>query len=68
MLQQCKDVLTVSELAETLGVGRNTAYRMVRDGVIASRRVGRKYLVPKVCVVDYLDGTRYNCPRNGGQF
>jgi len=49
MLRDCKDALTVLELATVLGIGKNTAYKMLQDGSISSLKIGRKYLVPKVC-------------------
>lgn len=39
--------LTVPQAAAVLGVGRNTAYNMVRRGQLRSVRVGRQIRVPK---------------------
>lgn len=39
--------LTVEELANVLGIGRNTAYTMVRTNQIANVRVGNQYRIPK---------------------
>lgn len=60
MLNGYRDVLTVSELAEALGIGKTSAYRLINDGTIGCRRVGRKILIPKVCVTDYLNSARYS--------
>ena len=38
-------VLTVNQLADILGIGRNTAYGIVRSGQIPSVRVGRQILI-----------------------
>lgn len=59
MLKDLPDILTVEEMAKVLRIGINAAYALVHDGTIRTRRVGRKYLVPKKCVLDYIEETRY---------
>lgn len=59
MLKDYPDVLTVEQLAHVLGIGINSAYRLVREQAIGCRRIGRKILIPKVCVADYLNSARY---------
>lgn len=55
-------VLTVSEVAEILRVGRNLVYRMVERGEIPAIRVGRKIRVPKTALDRYLDGVDESRP------
>lgn len=50
--------LRVEELMSILGIGRNTAYELIRSGQIRSIRVGRQLRVPKDAVLDFL--TRQN--------
>lgn len=38
-----------------LKIGRNSAYSLLKDGVIKSIRVGKKYIVPKQAVVDFVN-------------
>ncbi len=47
----------VEELAPILGIGRNSAYELVRSGQIRSFRVGRAYRVPKDAVEEFLRKT-----------
>lgn len=47
-------VLHVEDLMPILGIGRNTAYELVRSGQIRSIRVGRQLRVPKDAVIDFL--------------
>ena len=54
MFDEYRDVVTVSELADMLNVGRNTAYELVRSGIIQSVRVGRNIRIPKEAVVYYI--------------
>ena len=37
-----------------LGIGRNTAYELVRSGKIRSIRIGRQLRIPKDAIQDYL--------------
>ena len=46
--------LRVEDLMPILGIGRNTAYELVRSGQIRSVRIGRQIRVPKEAVIDYL--------------
>jgi excisionase family DNA binding protein len=38
--------LTVEQTAKLLGIGRSTAYELVRTGDIPSLRLGRRIVVP----------------------
>ena len=49
------DVLTVSELAKYLQIGRNQAYALIQSGAIRSIRIGRAIRIPKSAVIDYLE-------------
>lgn len=46
--------LRVEELMPILGIGRNTAYELIRSGQIRSIRIGRQLRVPKDAVLDFL--------------
>ena len=59
MLGNYKDVMNVKELANALGIGRNKAYELINENIIGSKRVGRRILIPKICVLDYLRSARY---------
>lgn len=49
-------VLKVEDLMPILGIGRNTAYELVRCGQIRSIRVGRQLRVPRDAVAEFLGG------------
>lgn len=46
--------LRVEELMPILGIGRNTAYELIRSGQIRSVRIGRQLRIPKDAVLDFL--------------
>ena len=47
--------LRVEELMPILGIGRNTAYELVRSGKLRSIRVGRPIRIPKAEVLRFLN-------------
>lgn len=47
-------VLTVADVSKLLGIGKNTAYDLVRCGAIKSIRVGRQIRVSKVALLEFL--------------
>jgi excisionase family DNA binding protein len=53
-----QDVLCVNDLRNLLGVGREKAYELVRQGYIRSRRVGDRYLIHKYNVVCFLNDSK----------
>lgn len=42
-----KELLTVKETAEFLGVCEKTIYKLIKNGTIFALKVGKKLLVPK---------------------
>ena len=47
---------TVLEVAEILGIGRNTAYEICRTGEIPTIRIGGRVLVPRTAIDELLEG------------
>lgn len=48
-------VLRVEDLSKALGIGRNTAYELVRSGQIRSIRIGRQLRIPRSELQRFLD-------------
>lgn len=58
MFDEYNDILTVNEVCKALKIGKNTLYRLLRMGEIKSRQIGKKYLIPKICLIDYINKCR----------
>lgn len=54
MLENYEDVLTVEDMCKILHVGKNTAYQLLQDNIISSRKIRRKYIIPKQSIINYL--------------
>ena len=52
--------LRVEELMPILGIGRNTAYELIRSGQIRSIRIGRCYRIPRDAVIEFLQKVKDN--------
>lgn len=47
--------LRVEDLMPILGIGRNTAYELIRSGKIRSIRIGKKIRIPKAAILEFLN-------------
>lgn len=61
------DWLTTTEVAGVLGLSRRRVQKLVKDGRIPARRVGRDYLVLRADVARFADSPRPPAgrPKNG---
>lgn len=57
MFRSFPDVVTVDELMRMLHIGRNAAYGLLKSGAIKTLRVGKRYIIPKICVISYISST-----------
>ena len=46
--------LRVEDLMPLLGIGRNTAYELLRSGQIRSVRIGRQIRIPRDALLEFL--------------
>lgn len=53
-LHELPVTLRVEDLMPLLGIGRNTAYELIRSGQIRSVRIGRQIRVPRDALVEFL--------------
>ena len=47
-------ILRVEDLMSLLGIGRNTAYELIRSGQIRSIRIGRQIRIPRDALLEFL--------------
>ena len=63
MFKNEPDVLTVPDVIRLLRMGKNTVYKLLKEGAIGSIKQGKKIIVPKVCLVVFLtDAGNYQTP------
>lgn len=49
------DLIKIEDIMNMLEIGRNSAYKLLQNGSIKTIRVGKKYIIPKRSVVDFLN-------------
>lgn len=54
ILKDYPDILIFDELVDILNVGINTTYELLRQKKIYSKKIGKEYKIPKICVIDYI--------------
>lgn len=57
------DVLTVDEVSCLLGSSRQCVYRLVQTGKLRAFRLGRGYKIPKISVIEFLEGKHTSIAR-----
>lgn len=55
MFQEYPDVVSVEEIQQMLRLGKNTVYTLLKNEIIKSIKVGKKYIVPKQYVMNFLN-------------
>ena len=54
MFKDYPDVVIPDDLQEMLHIGRNSVYELLRNKTIKSIKVGKKYIIPKSSVINFL--------------
>ena len=48
------DVVSIDEIQQMLRIGKNAVYELLKTQKLKSIKVGKKYVVPKKFVIDFL--------------
>jgi len=49
------DLLDVGLASELLGISTKTVYKLIKDGHICPKKVGRAYRISKISLLNYLE-------------
>lgn len=52
------DVVSVDDLTHMLNIGKNKAYELINQNKIQSIKIGRKHIIPKFRVVEFLQNVK----------
>lgn len=53
-LAEYPDVLCADDLIKILHICRKNVYKLLEQDIIKNKRIGRKYIIPKFAVIQYL--------------
>lgn len=55
------DIVDITQMRKMLGgIGVTLAYKLLKQRKIKSLKIGRKYKIPKSCIIEYLLETKEN--------
>jgi excisionase family DNA binding protein len=58
MFKNYPDVVNVEQFQKMLGIGKNTAYILLKNNTVKSIRIGRVHRIPKANIIKYLKSTQ----------
>lgn len=58
LLKEYPEIMTVSEAANVLRIGKNKTYDLVKAGKLNSMKLGGKIIIPKMCLVSFILDTK----------
>ena len=53
------DVMTVQQVAKLFHCSKNTLYALIKEGRLGCVRVGRKFLIPKSVIIEFIYNEKY---------
>jgi len=60
MFSDYPDLLSVNDIQAALKIGRNNAYKLIKEGTLTHVKIGRKIKIPKRFLIDFILGSCYN--------
>ena len=64
MFSTYPDIVSVEQMAEMLNIGKSSAYALLQSSQVRHVRVGKKYIIPKQSIVDFIDNGCYTVSDN----
>lgn len=55
MFSDYEDVVTVDDVTKMLKLSKVTVYKLLKSGKIRTIKVGKRYIIPKRCVSEFLE-------------
>lgn len=59
MFKEYPDVMTPQQVAKALGVNVKSVYKLISDHLLGCKRIGRRILIPKMCLQQYVRSAQY---------
>ena len=54
IFKEYKDIVNIHDLQKMLGIGRNSAYKLLTENKIKYLKIGNKFLIPKSNVIEFI--------------
>lgn len=54
MFEQYEDMVTIDDVCQMLNIGKNGAYRLLKEGKLHAFKIGRIWKISKFSVMEYV--------------
>lgn len=54
------DILSIEDVMKMLRIGKNTAYSLLKNNEIRNLRIGKRYIIPKQSVINFITAVTEN--------
>lgn len=54
MFEQYEDMVTIDDVCQMLNIGKNGAYRLLKEGKLHAFKIGRIWKISKFSVTEYV--------------
>ena len=54
MFENYNDIVNIEDLQNMLGIGKNKAYDLLKNGEIECFKLGRDYKISKTAIINYI--------------
>jgi len=54
MFEQYEDMVTIDDVCQMLNIGKNSAYRLLKEGKLHAFKIGRIWKISKFSVMEYV--------------
>lgn len=55
MFSDYGDIVSIEDIMRMLHIGKTAVYNLLKSKTIRSVRVGRKYIVPKTSIIEFVE-------------
>ena len=66
MFNEYPDILTVPQVSKALGIGTRSTYALIKKRKLGHIRIGRKILIPKICLEDLINSGKIQFDKSSG--
>ena len=60
MFTEYDEILSIEDVMEILHIGKNSVYSLLKSNEIRNVRVGKRYIVPKQSVINFITAITEN--------
>ena len=55
MFETYEDMVTIDDVCQMLNIGKNNAYRLLKEGMLHAFKIGRIWKISRQSVIEYVN-------------